>query len=181
MSFSGEMPFSRARAVMASRISRDMVLLLLGLDEVGSRDGVVRDRDDAGAGGDRHLRLGSSHELAGERLVAVVLLARAHASSPTDEPPEVLRLAEGPLRTGRGDGEAVLLQQLRERVRDALAQLERDAVGMVDEELDGVALQLREQHLDLRLALGELVLDLGLDGGAHQPSPLKMKERAIAR
>src|SRR3954447_15236174 len=66
MSCSGEMPFSRARAVMASRISRDMVLRLLGLDEVGSGDGVVRDGDHAGAGGDRHLRLGSSHELAGE-------------------------------------------------------------------------------------------------------------------
>src|SRR4051794_14021395 len=94
MSFSGEMPFSRANAVMASRISRDMVLLLLGLDEVGSGDGVVRDGDDAGAGGDRHLRLGSSHELAGERLVAIVLVAGANASAPTDEAPEVLRLAE---------------------------------------------------------------------------------------
>src|SRR3954468_5096363 len=111
MSFSGEMPFSRPSAVMASRISRDMVPLLLRLDEVGSGDGVVRDRDDAGAGGDRHLRLGSSHELAGERLVAVVRFARSHAGTPTDEPPEVLRLAEGTLWAGRGDGQPVLLEQ----------------------------------------------------------------------
>src|SRR3954471_16544552 len=110
MSFSGEMPFSRARAVMASRISRDMVLLLLGLDEVGSGDGVVRDRHDAGAGGDRDLGLGRSHQLAGERLAAVVLVARAHAGSATDETPEVLRLAEGTLGARRGDGQAVLLQ-----------------------------------------------------------------------
>ena len=42
-------------------------------------------------------------------------------------------------------------------------------------------LQLREQHLDLGLALGELALDVVLDRRAHQPSPLKMKERAHAR
>ncbi len=66
-------------------------------------------------------------------------------------------------------------------MRDALAQLERDALGMVDEELHGVALQLREQHLDLGLALGELALDFCLDRRAHQPSPRKMKERAHAR
>src|ERR1700712_851439 len=89
MSFSGEMPFSAARAVMASRMSRDMRLLLLGLDEVGSGDGVVREGDDARACSDRHLRLGGAHELAGERLVAVVLLASANASAPTNEPPEV--------------------------------------------------------------------------------------------
>src|SRR5690349_7166831 len=98
MSFSGEMPFSRASAVMASRISRDMVLLLLGLDEVGSGDRVVRDRHDAGACRDRDLGLGRAHQLAGERLVAVVRLARPHARSPTDEPPVVLRLAERTLR-----------------------------------------------------------------------------------
>src|ERR1051325_3103104 len=113
MSFSGEMPFSRASAVMASRMSRDMRLLLLGLDEVGSGDVAVRDRDHAGAGRDRDLRLGSSHELAGERLVAVVLLARAPAGPGTDEPPEVIRLAERPLGARRGDGQPVLLQELR--------------------------------------------------------------------
>src|SRR3954447_21993832 len=111
MSFSGELPFSRASAVMASRISRDMVLLLLGLDEVGSGDGVVRDRDDAGAGRHRDLGLGGAHQLAGERLVAVVLVARSHARTPTDEPPVVLRLAERTLDSRRGDGQAVLLQQ----------------------------------------------------------------------
>src|SRR3954466_2627948 len=105
MSFSGEMPFSRASAVMASRISRDMVLMLLGLDEVGSGDGVVRNGDDAAACGDRHLRLGSSHELAGERLVAVVLLTGADPCAATDEPPEVLRLAERALGAGRGHGQ----------------------------------------------------------------------------
>ena len=48
---------------MASRISRDMRLLL---DEVGTVDVVVRDRDDAGVGGDRHLGVGGPDELAGE-------------------------------------------------------------------------------------------------------------------
>jgi len=100
-----------------------MVLLLLRLDEVGSGDGVVRNGDDARARGDRHLRLGSSHELAGERLVAVVLFTRSHSRTSTDEPPEVLRLAEGTFRARRGHGQSVLLQQLRQRKRDALAQL----------------------------------------------------------
>src|SRR4051794_24272156 len=121
MSFSGAMPFSRASAVIASRISRDIRVRLLGLDEVGSEDGVVRDGGDAAACGDRHLRVRRADELAGERLVTVELLARTHAGAAPDERAEVRRLGERPLRAGRRDGQRVVLADLWQRVRDALA------------------------------------------------------------
>src|SRR3954467_14944314 len=108
MSFSGEMFFSRPRAVIASRISRDMDWLL-GLDEVGTGDVVVRDGDHAGVGGDRHLVVRGSHELAGERPPALVLVAGAHAGAPADEAAEVVGLGERPLDPGRRDREAVVL------------------------------------------------------------------------
>ena len=65
----------------------------------------------------------------------------------------------------RGDLERVALADRRELVRDALAELERDAVGMVDEQAQRVAGDLGEQHLDVRLAGRELGFDLGLDAG----------------
>src|SRR3954462_7295009 len=47
---------------------------------------------------------------------------------------------------------------------DALAQLERDAVRMVDEEANEIASDdLGEQDLDIRLHLCQAGLDLGLD------------------
>src|SRR3954447_23033506 len=48
--------------------------------------------------------------------------------------------------------------------RDALAKLERDAVGMVDEEANKIASDdLGEQDLDIWLHLCQAGLDLGLD------------------
>src|SRR5947207_14042595 len=63
MSFSGSMPFSRASACMASRISRDTACLVL--EQVGAVDVRVRDRDHAAVGGERDLLLGGPDELAG--------------------------------------------------------------------------------------------------------------------
>src|SRR4051812_50198172 len=103
------MPFSRASAVMASWISRDMCSMLLGLDEVGSGDGVVRDGDDAGVGGDRHLRLRGTHELTGERLVAVGRLAGANPGAAADEAAGGVRLGGRGVGGGGRDGEGVLL------------------------------------------------------------------------
>src|SRR5918993_4458549 len=105
-SFSGEMPFSRASAVMASRISRDIELLL---HEVRSCDVAVRDGDDAGVGGDRHRVVRGADQLARERAVAVVVVARPYARAPAEEPAEVVGLGEWALRSRRGDLERVRL------------------------------------------------------------------------
>ena len=111
MSFSAAMPFSRASACMASRISRDMGY---SLDEVGSGDGVVRDRDDAGVGGDRDLRLGGSDELTGEGPVPLARLAGADPRAAAEEPAEVVGLRQRPLAARRGDLERVVLADLRQ-------------------------------------------------------------------
>src|SRR5215218_2815511 len=141
------MPFSRASACMASTISRDMGGLLL--DEVRTVDVGVRDGDHAGRGGDRHLAVRGADELAREALVAVARLAGADAGAAAEEAAEVGGLAERALQSRRGDLEGVALAELGELVGDPLAQLERDAAGMVDEQAQGVAADdLCEQHLD---------------------------------
>jgi hypothetical protein len=49
-------------------------------------------------------------------------------------------------------------------VGDALAEVQRDAVGMIDEETDEASADdFGEQHLDPRLHLVEPGLDFGLD------------------
>src|ERR1700733_1140083 len=60
ISFSGSMPFSRASAFIASRISRDMCLLL---HQVGSLDGRIGNRDDSVGRGERALVRVRPHEL----------------------------------------------------------------------------------------------------------------------
>src|SRR3954451_2767693 len=158
------MPFSRPRTVIASRISRDMWLLL---DEVGTLDLGVRDGDDAAVGGDRDLLVRGADELAGEGSVAVDGVAGAHAGMAAEEAAEGLGLGQRPLGPRRGALQGVALTQVGQRMRDALAEPERDAVGVVDEQPDGRSAQdLGEQHLDLGLADGEPSLDIGLDG-AH--------------
>src|SRR3954451_21355974 len=83
MSFSAEMPFSRASACMASRISRDMCVLLL--DEVRTVDVGVRNRDDPAVGGDRHGVGAGAHQLTGERLMSIALLARPDAGAAAEK------------------------------------------------------------------------------------------------
>src|SRR5215212_10891786 len=100
------MPFSRASAVIASRISRDMWLLL---HQVRSGDVGVRDGDHAAVGGDRDRVVGGADELPREAVVSVVVAAGAHARLAADEATEVLRLGERALRTGARDLERVLL------------------------------------------------------------------------
>ena len=94
----------------------------------------VRDRDDAGVGGDRHLVVGGADELAGERRVAVVRARACARGAAAEEAAEVVGLGQRALGARRGDLERVALADRRELVRDALAQVERDAVGMVDEQ-----------------------------------------------
>ena len=110
-----------------------------------------------------------------KRAPAVVVAARAHARAPADEAAEVLGLGQRALGPGRGDLERVALAHRRQVVGDALAELERDAVGMVDEEAhEAAADDLGEQHLDLGLGLGEPGLDIGLDR-AHVTSSFNEK------
>src|SRR5689334_17845695 len=175
------MPFSTARAFMASTISRDMALLLL--DEVGLADVGVRDGDEAGVGGDRDLRLARADELAREGRVAVAGLARAHAGAPSEEATEVVGLGERARAAGRGHLERVVLADLGQQVGDALAEVQRDPFGMVDEEAEGVAADdLGKQHFDVRRRLGEARLDVGLQA-AHPlllPDNKKAGERPLS-
>ena len=73
------------------------------------------------------------------------------------------RASQRPLAARRGDLERVVLADLREHAGDALAEVERHALGMVDEQPQRVTAEhLGEQHLDLRRALRQRGLDLGL-------------------
>src|SRR3954454_6318004 len=94
------MPFSRASAPIASRISRLMRLLL---DQVGTVDVVVGDLHDPRVGGQDDLGLARSDELAGEAATAVVVAARAHARTLTEVAAEVVGLGQRALATGRGN------------------------------------------------------------------------------
>ena len=89
---------------------------------------------------------------------------------------EVLGLGQRPLGPGRGDLERVLLAHGGEVPGDALAQVERDAGGVVDEEPDELAAHdLGEQNLDVGLRLCKAGLDVGLDRAHVHPSPFMKK------
>ena len=91
-------------------------------------------------------------------------VAGAHARAPSDEAAEVRRLGQRALGAGRGDLERVALAKVVELHRDALAGRERDAVGVVDEDAQAApADDLGEQHLDVRLGLGEAGFDVVLE------------------
>src|SRR3954451_19162724 len=114
------MPFSRACAPIASRISRLMRLLL---DQVGTVYVGVGDLHDPAVGGQDDLALARADELAGEAAVPVVRLARAHLRAAADVAAEVIGLGERPLATGRGDLQAMALADGLELVGHALAEL----------------------------------------------------------
>src|SRR5687767_8386707 len=99
MSFSSEMPFSRPSARTASTISCDMRSVS---QKVGSGDVGVADRHHPGVGRDGDAVVAGLEQLPGERAVAFVLAARAHAGAPAEEAAEVLGLRERALRAGRG-------------------------------------------------------------------------------
>ena len=102
--------------------------------------------------------------------------ARAHARATADEAAEVVGLGERALRARRGDLERVALAHLRQELRDALAQLERDALGMVDEQTHELAAHhLGEQHLDVGLGCRQPAFDLGLYRAAHDGLHLQQK------
>src|SRR5215207_7706750 len=111
------MPFSAARPLMASRISRDMDLLL---DQVGTLDVAVGDRDDPGVRGDGDLGVRGADDLAGEALVSFARVAGADARLAPHEAAEVRRLGQRTLGPRRGDLERVLLPHVGELAGDAL-------------------------------------------------------------
>jgi hypothetical protein len=78
----------------------------------------------------------------------------------------VIGLGQRAVGPGRRDLERVALPNCAQVPGDALAHGEGDTVRMVDEQPDErVAHDLREQHIDLGLCLGQARLDLGLNGG----------------
>src|SRR6185437_2074155 len=168
---SDEMPFSRSRTRTASKIS---LLMRSALQQVASVDLHVRDRHDPVVGRHRHLAVARAHELAGERLASVVLLARAYARPPAHEAAEVVRLRERTLGTRRRNLQRVVDEQIAQVVCHALAKREINAVGAVDEEphLAGRDL-LHEQHLDVRLDAREPALDVFLSWFSHSVSGRK--------
>src|ERR1700685_3271575 len=138
------MPFSRASACIASRISLDIGPLLL--DQIRAANLRVGNRHETFLGGERDLGVGSADELAG---VATTTrggggaqvgghAARATAGAATDEAAEVVGLGQRTLQAGRGDLQRVALAEVAERGRDALAECERDALGVVDEHAQGL-------------------------------------------
>src|SRR5215212_10208327 len=105
----------------------------------------------------------------------VVATARANARAPADVAAEVVGLGQRALGARRGHLEPVALAHLGQQLGDALAQLERDALRMVDEEAHELAADdLREQHLHLRLRLCQPGLDVGLYR-AHMSLVLQQK------
>jgi hypothetical protein len=100
--------------------------------------------------------------------VAVRRLVRAHARPAPEEAPEVRGLGERALQPGRGDLEGVALAQVAELVGDPLAEVQRHAVRMVDEQPKRVgADDLGEQHLDVGRRRREAGLDVVLQAGHH--------------
>src|ERR687896_1258284 len=98
MSFSSEMPFSRASALTASTISCDMALVS---HQVRSLDVGVGDRHHAGIGSDRDRVVRRAEQLAREAGAPVVAAARADAGAPADEAAEVVGLRQRTLGPGR--------------------------------------------------------------------------------
>src|SRR5215207_5728336 len=147
------MPFSRPSVLTASTISADMASVS---HEVRTTYVGVGDRDDAGVGGDGDRVLRRPEELAGEGAPAVVLAARADARAPADVAAEMLGLAQRALDAGAGNLERVLLADLGKVVGHALAEGERDALRVIDEQANEIAPHdLGEQDLDFRLHLGK--------------------------
>src|SRR6202022_1244474 len=173
ISFSGSIPFSRASACIASRISRDIALLL---EQVRTADVRVGDGNHASVRGEGDLILGGGHELPGEGHAlgnrggvlararsAGPRMARAYAGAAADEAAKVNGLRQRALATGRGDLERVALAQVAEQHRHAFAQRERDAVGVIDEHAQAAAADdLGEQDLDIGLAARQPRLDIRL-------------------
>jgi len=107
-------------------------------------------------------------ELAREARMPVERASRAHARASADVAAEVVGLGERTLRPRRGHLERVALAHLRQELRDALAQFERDTLGMVDEQPHELAAHdLGEQHLDIGLGRRQPAFDLALYRAAH--------------
>src|SRR3954469_11840047 len=96
--------------------------------------------------------------------MAVLGLAHADLGLASDVAAEVLGLRERALGTGAGHLERVLLADVRQAVGHALAEVERHALRVIDEEAHEVASDnLREQDLHLGFRLCQTGLDVGLN------------------
>src|SRR5215204_5184356 len=172
ISLSEEMPFSRSRTCTASTISFDIGL---ALQQVASLDVGVRDGDDARVGGDRHPVVGGADQLPRETPAPAVGRGRLDLRPAADVAPEVVRLAQRPLRPRRRDLQRVVGQQVAQVLCDALADTQIDAALAVDEDAhDATADAFGQQHFHVRLGRREALLDLCLDV-LHHFSPYNKK------
>src|SRR5690242_5333087 len=122
--------FSAARPRTASTISLDMTSV--SRYEVGAGDLLVGDRDHALLCGDRHIVFGCADQLTGHAAMSVPSLAQTDARVPAQITRVVLRLGQGAVLPRGGHLERVPVAVLVELARDALAQRERHAIGMID-------------------------------------------------
>ena len=79
-------------------------------------------------------------------------------------------------RFGPGDetSRACFSRMASQGAGDSFAEVKVDAVGMIDEQSDDVAVQLAEQQLDLRLCFGEPGFDFALELFDHcRPIPIR--------
>ena len=96
--------------------------------------------------------------------MAIPRLTGAHACAAAQVAAEVVGLGQRALGTGRGDLERVLGEQVAKLPRHALAELERDAVGVVDEQPQALGADaLASEQLDLRERSREPGLYFGLE------------------
>jgi hypothetical protein len=89
-------------------------------------------------------------------------LAQPHAGAAAKETRVVLGLGQGTVLTRRGHLQRVALTVLGQVPRDALAEVEAHAVGVIDEQPQGGTCHLGQQHLYLGLDAGKSGFDLGL-------------------
>lgn len=95
-------------------------------------------------------------------------LTRTNPDPTPDEPPEVLGLHQRPVTAGRGDLHRIGLAQVFQMMGDLRAEIQRDTVGVVDEDTEGSPSDdLGQKHLDGGLGGLQTGFDGVLNGGGH--------------
>src|SRR5689334_20346892 len=161
-------PFSRSISRTASTISW-LIPLLPFLDLICPHDRVVRDVDLLALHGELDLALAGGDDRAA-RTARLGLDAHRLADGPLEMRPR----AQGRLRPGRRDLDAVPVEIAAKDVRHALAECVVDALGVVDEDAEALLpVQLEGEHVDA----GQCALDKARDVALERPLPLVHRAR----
>src|SRR4051812_29045037 len=141
------MPFSRSISRIPSMISWLIPLPLV--DQVAPHDRVVRDVHFVRLGGEPERPLARGYDLAPEAPPAADVPFRPERDTPADRVPEVRRLAQRALDTGRGDVDRVAVEVAAQEVGDVRAEPMIDTLRVVDVDAEaGRREQLDSEHLD---------------------------------